>query len=680
MAKRNLRQRRVLVIKKWFFLEQATYGSISKLIENLEKPKANWTSIPYSTKKNFVLGTLKEMESKLKSHKIAYIKEWAKRVANKNKESKVRFLEKVKLAYGDKKDEEDYKQYRFIHDAKGLYIKFIKDIDEGEFSYRNIEIKEELASLKEKKNPSKEKLEDAQKKAEEAQKEVSKEEKKLDEFIFNELRNLLLGKKYYAALSIPKDAKINDIKRAYRKISLKLHPDTNKKCANEKKAQCDEMFSLLAEAYQLLLYAGGDETFLDKERQTCQEVRRDLIEKLNDTPISEIKERQNLRDALNSENCDRAIRNKKLELNGRVHSIKNEFSTETKHRQKKEDKYKQNIKKKQEAQKEADKTVKDAQEEYSGHVSQINALTSELRKIMQTAANQFVQSQALISRKDGLSDRNIDVIFSKGFIQYGGFQSSIGAVELNIPTCSYRRSNNIPKNLHYFWFPNCRKGNNLCFNIKFDLIKESLISNTQDTSEWSHYLWTHKFVKDIPASIVSELNNKNIELKSLKKDLKFSPLGFEWDLLEAAKGRNVPADLKINIRRYLILHKYGGIWVELGKILNAETLEQFMCQYEYFFVAKKNEANGKLEETLLAASEDNQFIDLVLKYLHKDILKHQSDVTFPKDYHVEFFCSNINVNRVDFDTEKVLIPVGQNENSIQEETICVAGEYLEGSI
>lgn len=55
-----------------------------------------------------------------------------------------------------------------------------------------------------------------------------------------------MGKDYYKALGIQKGASDDDIKKAYRKMALKYHPDKNKAPGAEEK------FKEIAEAYDVL--------------------------------------------------------------------------------------------------------------------------------------------------------------------------------------------------------------------------------------------------------------------------------------------------------------------------------------------------------------------------------------------------------------------------------------------
>ena len=55
-----------------------------------------------------------------------------------------------------------------------------------------------------------------------------------------------MGKDYYKILGIPKTASDDDIKKSYRKLALKYHPDKNKAAGAEDK------FKEVAEAYEVL--------------------------------------------------------------------------------------------------------------------------------------------------------------------------------------------------------------------------------------------------------------------------------------------------------------------------------------------------------------------------------------------------------------------------------------------
>lgn len=55
-----------------------------------------------------------------------------------------------------------------------------------------------------------------------------------------------MGKDYYKILGVSKGATDDDLKKAYRKLALKYHPDKNKAPAAE------ERFKEIAEAYEIL--------------------------------------------------------------------------------------------------------------------------------------------------------------------------------------------------------------------------------------------------------------------------------------------------------------------------------------------------------------------------------------------------------------------------------------------
>ena len=55
-----------------------------------------------------------------------------------------------------------------------------------------------------------------------------------------------MGKDFYAILGVEKNASEDDIKKAYRKMALRFHPDKNKE------PDAEEMFKEIAEAYEVL--------------------------------------------------------------------------------------------------------------------------------------------------------------------------------------------------------------------------------------------------------------------------------------------------------------------------------------------------------------------------------------------------------------------------------------------
>lgn len=57
-----------------------------------------------------------------------------------------------------------------------------------------------------------------------------------------------MGKDYYAALGISRNATDDEIKKAYKREALKWHPDRNP----TNKEQAEEKFKEIAEAYEVL--------------------------------------------------------------------------------------------------------------------------------------------------------------------------------------------------------------------------------------------------------------------------------------------------------------------------------------------------------------------------------------------------------------------------------------------
>ena len=55
-----------------------------------------------------------------------------------------------------------------------------------------------------------------------------------------------MGKDYYKVLDVDKNATEEEIKKAYRKMALRFHPDKNKE------ADAEEKFKEISEAYEVL--------------------------------------------------------------------------------------------------------------------------------------------------------------------------------------------------------------------------------------------------------------------------------------------------------------------------------------------------------------------------------------------------------------------------------------------
>ena len=73
-------------------------------------------------------------------------------------------------------------------------------------------------------------------------------------------------KDYYEVLGVNKDASENEIRRAYKKLAVKWHPDKhpdNKKEAEEKFKEISEAYSVLSDPKKKSEYDNGGFSFQD---------------------------------------------------------------------------------------------------------------------------------------------------------------------------------------------------------------------------------------------------------------------------------------------------------------------------------------------------------------------------------------------------------------------------------
>lgn len=57
-----------------------------------------------------------------------------------------------------------------------------------------------------------------------------------------------MGLDYYEVLEVDRNAKDEELKRAYRKLAMKWHPDKN---PNNNKEEAETKFKLISEAYEV---------------------------------------------------------------------------------------------------------------------------------------------------------------------------------------------------------------------------------------------------------------------------------------------------------------------------------------------------------------------------------------------------------------------------------------------
>lgn len=84
------------------------------------------------------------------------------------------------------------------------------------------------------------------------------------------------GKDYYDILGLEIDATDGEIKKKYRKLALKLHPDkqANKKQTEAEKIKLDDRFQIVKEAYEILSDASKKGDYDKNLREELQKMKR----------------------------------------------------------------------------------------------------------------------------------------------------------------------------------------------------------------------------------------------------------------------------------------------------------------------------------------------------------------------------------------------------------------------
>ena len=80
-------------------------------------------------------------------------------------------------------------------------------------------------------------------------------------------------KDFYKILNIQQDATEEEIRKAYRKLALKCHPDRHTSSTEEEKAEAEKMFKDVAEAYEVLSDKEKKERYVHTHRYTHTRVR-----------------------------------------------------------------------------------------------------------------------------------------------------------------------------------------------------------------------------------------------------------------------------------------------------------------------------------------------------------------------------------------------------------------------
>ena len=86
---------------------------------------------------------------------------------------------------------------------------------------------------------------------------------------------------YYNILNLSKNATINDIKKAYRQLSMKFHPDKNLNSDSEQFNKINEAYSKLLDKYNSNTIYNADETYNANAMNNANAINNDILKYSN---------------------------------------------------------------------------------------------------------------------------------------------------------------------------------------------------------------------------------------------------------------------------------------------------------------------------------------------------------------------------------------------------------------
>ena len=130
---------------------------------------------------------------------------------------------------------------------------------------------------------------------------------------------------YYNILNLSKNATLNDIKKAYRQLSIKFHPDKNKNCDPEQFNKINEAYSKLLDKYNsnsiYNIYEGNNERNNERnndvEKYYKNEPNNDILKYCNSNINSNINSNSNINinSNINSNNAEDITTNLNISFN-----------------------------------------------------------------------------------------------------------------------------------------------------------------------------------------------------------------------------------------------------------------------------------------------------------------------------------------------------------------------------